>query len=100
MPDGIRQLTAEHHVELREAEDERVAFVDEDDVDIFAEFLGKSRRQLEAAKAGPQDDYAHRHDRMISRRYCPRGAGFDRYSFDAASLLIGVTLSGSILTIR
>ena len=32
--------------------------------------------------------------------YCPLGAGFDRYAFDAASSLIGVTLSGSILTIR
>jgi hypothetical protein len=30
---------------------------------------------------------------------CQR-AGFDRYTLDAASSLIGVTLSGSILTIR
>jgi hypothetical protein len=29
-----------------------------------------------------------------------RGAGFDRYAFEAASSLIGVTLSGSIRTIR
>ena len=32
--------------------------------------------------------------------YCPRGAGFDRYAFDAASSLSGVTLSGSMRTIR
>jgi len=30
----------------------------------------------------------------------PRGAGFDRYAFDAASSLSGVTLSGSMRTIR
>src|SRR5437763_16346968 len=37
---------------------------------------------------------------FIALLYCPRGAGFDKYSFDAASPLIGVTLSGSIRTIR
>jgi hypothetical protein len=30
----------------------------------------------------------------------PRGAGFNRYAFDAASSLSGVTLSGSMRTIR
>jgi hypothetical protein len=89
-----------HLNDLGKAEDERVAFVDQDDVDVAAEFLGEDRRQLEAAKAGAKDDYASGHERMISRCYWPRGAGFDRYSFDADSLLIGVTLSGSILTIR
>src|SRR5258708_2496304 len=37
---------------------------------------------------------------FIALLYCPRVAGFDKYSFDAASPLIGVTLSGSIRTIR
>src|SRR5262245_40012023 len=32
--------------------------------------------------------------------YWPRGAGLDKYSFDWASLLSGVTLSGSMRTIR
>jgi hypothetical protein len=35
-----------------------------------------------------------------SPRHSPRGAGFDRYSCDCFSLLSGVTLSGSIRTIR
>src|SRR5678810_1269031 len=38
----------------------------------------------------------------VGSRLAPRyrGAGFDRYALDAASSLIGVTLSGSIRTIR
>ena len=56
-----RHLPPEHHVELGEAEDERIALVDEDDVDRVAEGLGKNRRQLEAAEAGAQDDDACLH---------------------------------------
>ena len=36
----------------------------------------------------------------LATRYWPRGAGFDRYAFDAASSFSGVTLSGSMRTIR
>ena len=62
MTDVGRHLPSEHHVELREAEDERVALVDEHDVDGVAEGVRKNRRQLEAAEAGAEhhDTRGHR----------------------------------------
>ena len=42
---GGERLT-EHHIELRETEDETVGFVDQHDVDIVAEFLRQPRRDL------------------------------------------------------
>ena len=50
---------AEHHLELREAEDERLGTVDEHDVDVVAELVGQARGQLETAEAGAQDDDPH-----------------------------------------
>ena len=61
MTDVSRQLASEHHVELREAEDERVALVDEHDVDSVAERIGKNRRQLEAAEPRAEHDHARLH---------------------------------------
>jgi len=49
---GLRQLPPDHHVEFREAEDDRVALVGQDDVGRVAEILGEDRRQFEANKAG------------------------------------------------
>ena len=50
---------AEHHLELREPEDERLGPVDEHDVDVVAELVGQPRRQLEPAEPGAQDDDPH-----------------------------------------
>ncbi len=51
--------TAEHHLELREAEDERVGAVEEHEVDAVTELVGQARGQLEAAEAGAEDDDPH-----------------------------------------
>jgi hypothetical protein len=58
MANSSGHLPSEHHVEFREAEDERVAFVDEDDVDVVAECIREDCRQLEAPEAGAEDDYS------------------------------------------
>ena len=76
-----RHLPSEHHVELREAEDERVALVDEHDVDGVAEGIRKNRRQLEAAESRAEHDHAclhrplpsvclHRFLRLLQRPGC------------------------------
>jgi len=47
--------SAEHDVQLREPEDERVVLIDERDVDLVCERVGESRRQLQAREAGTKD---------------------------------------------
>ena len=53
-----RHLPSEHHVELREAQDERFSFVDQHDVDRIAEGVRKNRREFEATKAGSEHYHA------------------------------------------
>ncbi len=58
----LRELDpSEHDVELREAEDERVALVDEHEIESVAERIRKDRRQLESSEAGAEHHYACRH---------------------------------------
>jgi hypothetical protein len=57
-PHGAGRRVVEHQIELGEAEDERVALVDQGDVDVFAESLREHGGQLEAAEAGAEDDDA------------------------------------------
>ena len=52
----VQRRPPEHHVELRVAEDERVALVDQRDGDLVADRLRQHRRELEPAEAGSQDD--------------------------------------------
>ena len=66
--DPFSGLPSEHDVELREAEDEGVALVDQRDVHIVAKCLGEPSRQLEPSEAGPEDQDPGRHDRARSRR--------------------------------
>ena len=54
----LGRRAAEHDVELRVAEDEAVALVDERHVDLVAERLGQHRAELEAAEARSQHQYA------------------------------------------
>ena len=56
--DRLGRRAAEHDVELGEAEDESVGPVDQDDVDVVTELVGQPRRQLEAAEAGAQHEFA------------------------------------------
>src|SRR5262245_24833047 len=74
MVDGRRRLPPEHDVELREAEDERIALVDEHDLDGVAERLGKNRRQLQATEAGAENNHSCRHGSVssISRERQPQ----------------------------
>ncbi len=50
---GFRCRPAEHHVEFRVTEDERVALVDQGHVDAVAERLRQHRCELETSEAGP-----------------------------------------------
>ena len=61
MTDGGRQLPSEHYFEFREAEDERITLVDENDVDGIAESLRKNRRQLKASKSGAEHYHTRSH---------------------------------------
>ena len=60
MADGRGHRPPEHHVELREAEHEGVALVDERDLHRVAELGGQPRDELEAAEPSPQHEHAHR----------------------------------------
>ena len=51
---------AEHHVELREAEDEAFGLVDEHDLDRIAELVGQPRRQLQPSEARSEHQDLHR----------------------------------------
>ena len=53
--DLVRAAPPEHHVELREPEDEGVALVDQRDLNVVPELVGQPGRQLEAAEPGPED---------------------------------------------
>ena len=69
---GIRQAhlggrrLAEHHVELRVAEDEGVGAVDQRDARLVAERRRQERRQLETAEPRSQDQYARLHPRSLT----------------------------------
>ena len=60
-PYVIEATPPEHHVQLRETEDERVALVDESDLDVVAEILGEPGRELQAAEPGSEDQNSGRH---------------------------------------
>lgn len=49
----------EHDVQLREAERERVALIDERDLEPVAELRGEARRQLKAPEPRPRGKNAH-----------------------------------------
>ena len=57
----IEATAPEHHVQLRETEDERVALVDESDLDVVTEILGEPGRELQAAEPGSEDQNSGRH---------------------------------------
>ena len=64
------RLATEEHVQLRIAEDERVALVDQGQVEPVAQRLGQQRAELEAAEARTQDYHARFHAPSIG----PTGA--------------------------
>src|SRR5437588_10657072 len=57
---------AEHEVEFRESEDERIALVDQRDVDVVAQGSREPRGGLEAGEARAEDDDSPRHARHCS----------------------------------
>src|SRR3954469_9635768 len=59
--DLLGRRPAEHHVELRVAEDEGVVLVDQRDAGVAAERLGQESRELETAEARTQNDEACLH---------------------------------------
>ena len=59
--DRVWRRPAEHHVELRVPEDERVVLVDQGYVDVVAERLRQHGRELESPKTRSEDDNAAFH---------------------------------------
>jgi hypothetical protein len=54
-PDFVEGPVPEHHVELRESEDERVGLVDQCDVNVGTEALGQPGGQFQTAEPGAED---------------------------------------------
>ena len=67
----VERRPAEHHVELRVAEDERVALVDQGHIDVPAGRLGQRRGELETAEARSQD-HNPQHRAILLRLRSPR----------------------------
>ena len=59
--DLLGRRLAEHHVELRVAEDEGVVLVDERNAGVAAERFGQESRELETAEARAQNDETRLH---------------------------------------
>ena len=55
VPHLVGLASTEHHVELREPEHERIALVDERNMDLVGNGLGQTRYQLEAAEPSSED---------------------------------------------
>jgi hypothetical protein len=66
-PDGVRRRAPEQDVELRVAEDERVAPVDQRDLELLAR-LRQRRRELQAAEPCTEDQDAHAPILRLSQR--------------------------------
>jgi len=60
-PDRVERRATEHHIELRVAEDERVALVDHGYAGVLPQSLGKHRGKLQTAKPGAEDENARVH---------------------------------------
>ena len=65
-PHRLGRRAPEHHVELREAEDERVALVDQRHLDVVAERLREHRAQLQPAEARAENEDARVHRATLS----------------------------------
>jgi hypothetical protein len=74
MADGSGKLPSEHHVELREAEDECVTLVDKHDIHRVAERLGEDGCQLEASKPRAEHDHSRLHTHHALLLICPFNA--------------------------
>src|SRR5262249_44078782 len=97
----VHRAPAEHHIELREPEDERVGAVDERDVDVAAELVCEPAGELEPPEAGAEDQDRRRHDgqgygaRRRERehgrlRYSPRDLAIARLTRRLIDLGVGV----------
>ena len=63
--DRVERRPAEHHVELRVSEDERVVLVDQGYVDVVAERLRQHGRELKTAEARSEDDNPGFHQAIV-----------------------------------
>ena len=59
MDDVVRAHPAEHHVELRETEDEPVSLVDQHHVNVLAEPFRQQGREFQPAETGSEDHNPH-----------------------------------------
>ena len=65
--DLVSGHATEHHVELRVAEHEGVAVVDQRHPRMLTERVGQDRRELEAAEARAQNEDARSHEASLRR---------------------------------
>ena len=72
--DGLRFPLPEQHVELREAEHERVGAIDQGDLDLVAELLREPTREFETAEACTEDEHRGRHGARIGQGFVRRPA--------------------------
>ena len=78
--DRVERRPSEHHVELRVTEDERIALVDQSDVDVVAERVRQCRRQFETPEAGSQDDDPLHRAMLVDLQLLKASAvGLDRF---------------------
>src|SRR5207249_5563899 len=66
-PDVVGRLTAEHHVELGEAEGERVVAIDQRHANRVRDRLREPGRELQSAERGPEDHNVLAHRRTLHR---------------------------------
>src|SRR5207244_4767722 len=108
-PDLVGGEAPEHHVELREPEDEGVARVDERYLHLVGELVGQPGRQLEATEPGAQDHDMHTHSHRLAplelvdgslsrgdRRAKPRRGGFATPYVRSSDALTMLVIVGSV----
>jgi hypothetical protein len=70
-PNVIGRLTAQHHLELGEAEEERVVAIDQRYANRVGDPLREPRRELQSAEPGPED-----HDVLAHRQHTTPAPGW------------------------
>jgi hypothetical protein len=90
-PDFIHRPPTEHHIQLGEAENERIALIDQSDLYLVCQLGRQSRRQLKAAEPGPEDHYVGAHTNSLALPL----SGSGRRSWQPAGPLAGAVIEQS-----
>src|SRR5205807_7469579 len=87
-PNVIGRLTAQHHLELGEAEEERVVAINQRYANRVGDPLREPRRELQSAEPGPEDQdvLAHRQHTTPGRLPGP-GKAIDAWNHNLGSTI-------------